>query len=147
MVFDDLQDARTAKSPQRLGIGVLSATLRYVERVATSALLLPIQTTGLMLGDVVISILCLNEHKKQELLSGCLNHVPRFGGSSGGRWVGNFGPRVTRIAEAEFPHLIRNARRDVLWQKRSRDSEGIMSPLLYRLSCGPGGSFRRPDRV
>jgi hypothetical protein len=28
---------------------------------------LPIETTGLMLGDAIISILCLNEHKKQRI--------------------------------------------------------------------------------
>ena len=78
VVFYDLQNAHTAESPQWLGIGVLSAALCDVERVsdsvlyvfwkeARSDLLLPIQTTGLMVGDVAISILCLNEHKKQEL--------------------------------------------------------------------------------
>jgi hypothetical protein len=34
-----------------------------------ATLVLPIQTTGLMPGDAVISILCLNEHGRQKLLS------------------------------------------------------------------------------
>ena len=38
VVFNDLQDARTAKAPERLGIGVLFSTLRYVERVAKRVL-------------------------------------------------------------------------------------------------------------
>jgi hypothetical protein len=74
VVFHDLQDACTAKAPKRLSIGVLSATLRYVERVANRILhvfwkgrevypVLPIQTTGLMLGDAIVFIICLNEHK------------------------------------------------------------------------------------
>jgi hypothetical protein len=60
--------------------------LRYVESAsqshpsgllgkdARSALVLPIQTTGLMLGDAIISILCLNKHKGNRLiLSGAQN--------------------------------------------------------------------------
>jgi hypothetical protein len=55
---------------------VFSSTLRDVECVANlsltssgkeanSVLLLPTQTTGLMLADAVICILCLNEHTRQ----------------------------------------------------------------------------------
>ena len=76
VVFYDFQNARTVKAMERLGIAVLSATLGYVESVpnrvfhifwkeARSALVLPIQTTGLMLGDAVTAMLCLNEHNRQ----------------------------------------------------------------------------------
>ena len=34
LVFNDLQDARTAKAMERFGIDVVSSTLRYVERLA-----------------------------------------------------------------------------------------------------------------
>lgn len=76
MVFNDFQDPRSAKAPKWLSIWVLFATLRYVESVANrilhvfwkdarSALVLPIQATGLMLSDAINFILCLNEHKRQ----------------------------------------------------------------------------------
>jgi hypothetical protein len=38
VIFDHLQDACTAKSAQRLDIGVLSATLHYVECIANRVL-------------------------------------------------------------------------------------------------------------
>src|SRR5712692_8531991 len=38
VIFHDLQNSRAAKAAQRLGIGVLSATLRYVERIANRVL-------------------------------------------------------------------------------------------------------------
>jgi hypothetical protein len=38
MVFNDLQDPRSAKTPKRLSIWVLFATLRYVESVANRIL-------------------------------------------------------------------------------------------------------------
>jgi hypothetical protein len=48
VALHDLQDAGTAKAPQRLGIGVLSATLRYIERVANRVLdIIWIRTRGL----------------------------------------------------------------------------------------------------
>ena len=79
MVFNDLQDPRFAKAPKRLSNWVLFATLRYVESVANrifhvfwnarSALVLPIQATGLTLSDAINFILCLNEHKTQRISS------------------------------------------------------------------------------
>jgi hypothetical protein len=79
MVFHDFQDPRSAKAPKRLSIWVLFATLRYVESVANRMLrssgkgrkVCPgasIRTTGLMLGDAIISILCLNKHKGNRLI-------------------------------------------------------------------------------
>ncbi len=54
-----------------------------------------------------------------------------FGGSSGGSWFGKFGHHGARTAKAGLSHFTGSARLDVLRRKRTGDSEGIMSPLLY----------------
>jgi len=79
VTFHDLENSRTAEASQWLRIGVLSALLGHIERkpIASltssgkeerSVLALPIQTTGLMLIEAVILILCLKEHRKQGVI-------------------------------------------------------------------------------
>lgn len=109
MVFHDLQDPRSAKAPMRLSIWVLFATLRYVQseanriftssgKEARSALVLPIQTTGLMLGDAIISILCLNEHKRQKIDSDCAQNSKKCDTTTA-RECGVFGLRLVQSGE------------------------------------------------
>lgn len=47
VVFDDLQDSRATKSPQRLGIGVFSPALRDVECIANRILFMIFPSAGL----------------------------------------------------------------------------------------------------
>ena len=68
--------------------------------------MLPIQTTGLMLGDAIISILCLNEHKKQKIDSDGAQNSKKCDTTA--RELRCFQARVSFKAESRCPKVIEN---------------------------------------
>ena len=54
VTLDDLQNSCAAESLEWFRISMLATLLGYIDKVERSALALPIQTTGLMLGEAAI---------------------------------------------------------------------------------------------
>src|SRR5713226_8951523 len=103
MVLDNLQDSRASEASKWFRAGVLSALLGHVKckadrsltssgKARRSALALPIQTAGLIIGKAgTIVILCLNEHKAQ----------------SNSHWAARFDGSFARHRPAKPPLLAR----------------------------------------